>query len=84
MIIISSYKDIFLDLKSNKNGSYLKISERRQSNRNSIFVPASGLNRLSECLLEILDATSSKPQSNQKSTRYVYSIFMSYKCQSHT
>lgn len=43
-------KDVFIDVKSNQNGMYLKISERKDGNRNSILIPASGIKRLAETL----------------------------------
>lgn len=46
-------KDVFVDLKSNQNGAYLKISERNGNNRNSILIPASGIKRLGEVIQEI-------------------------------
>lgn len=46
-------KDLFIDLKQNKNGMYLKISERSRGRRSSIVIPASGLAALSEALAAI-------------------------------
>lgn len=43
-------KDIFVDLKKNKNGTYLKISERNGTTRNTVLIPASGLERLKAVL----------------------------------
>lgn len=47
-------KDIFVDLKRNKNGVYLKISERRSgSGRNTVLIPATGIQRLKAILEEV-------------------------------
>ena len=47
-------KDIFVDLKKNRNGVYLKISERRNGNgRNTILIPASGIHKLKAILEEV-------------------------------
>ena len=52
-------KDIFVDLKRNKNGVYLKISERRSgSGRNTVLIPASGIQRLKTILDEVTKLTS--------------------------
>jgi len=47
-------KDVFVDLKSNQNGVYLKISERNGSNRSSVLIPSSGIHRLGEVIQEII------------------------------
>jgi RNA recognition motif-containing protein len=59
-------KDVFIDLKSNKGGMYLKISERKDGNRNSILVPASGIMRLTETLLELAKKAELKGTSRQQ------------------
>mmetsp|Transcript_3240 Transcript_3240/g.5716 ORF Transcript_3240/g.5716 Transcript_3240/m.5716 type:complete len:280 (-) Transcript_3240:180-1019(-) len=59
-------KDVFIDLKSNKNGMYLKISERKDGSRNSILIPASGISRLSDTLQELVASTNLKGSSKQK------------------
>lgn len=47
-------KDIFVDLKKNKNGFYLKISERRNgSERNTVLIPSSGIQKLRSVLDEV-------------------------------
>lgn len=56
-------KDIFVDLKKNKNGIYLKISERNRSSRNTVLIPASGISRLHKVLEDVL-----KIETNSKST----------------
>lgn len=53
-------KDVFVDLKSNQNGVYLKISERNGSNRNSVLIPSSGIQRLGEVLVEIAHSSEFK------------------------
>mmetsp|Transcript_21696 Transcript_21696/g.31571 ORF Transcript_21696/g.31571 Transcript_21696/m.31571 type:complete len:288 (-) Transcript_21696:147-1010(-) len=53
-------KDVFVDLKSNQNGVYLKISERNGSNRNSILIPSSGIQRLGEVLLDVARSSEYK------------------------
>jgi len=47
-------KDVFIDLKQNKNGKYLKISERNGTNRNTIVIPSSGIQRLKNALDEVI------------------------------
>lgn len=59
-------KDVFIDLKSNKNGMYLKISERKDGSRNSILIPASGISRLTDTLSEIVTSANLKSSSKQK------------------
>jgi RNA recognition motif-containing protein len=53
-------KDVFVDLKSNQNGVYLKISERNGSNRSSVLIPSSGIHRLGEVLQEIIHSKEFK------------------------
>lgn len=59
-------KDVFIDLKSNKGGVYLKISERKDGTRNSILIPASGIKRLVETLQELSASTDLKGAAKQK------------------
>jgi len=59
-------KDVFIDLKSNKGGVYLKISERKDGTRNSILIPASGIKRLVETLQELSASTELKGAAKQK------------------
>lgn len=59
-------KDVFVDLKSNKGGLYLKISERKDGNRNSILIPASGIKRLTETLQEISSNADLKGSSTRR------------------
>ena len=50
-------KDIFVDLKRNRSGVYLKISERNGGSRNTVLIPASGILRLKKVLDEVALAT---------------------------
>ena len=43
-------KDLFVDVKKNDQGVYLKISERNRSNRSTILIPASGVADLRDAL----------------------------------
>lgn len=51
-------KDIFIDLKKNNNGTYLKITERKNGNRNTILIPSSGIVRIKEVLDDVLKLIS--------------------------
>jgi hypothetical protein len=51
-------KDIYVDVKKNKNGIYLKISERNGNSRNTVLIPASGIPRLREKLDEAESAAN--------------------------
>lgn len=55
-------KDIFVDLKKNSNGVYLKLSERNGKSRNTVLIPSSGIARLKAVLDEIMtiSATTNK------------------------
>jgi len=55
-------KDIFVDLKKNRGGVYLKISERNGSGRNTVLIPASGIHKLRNILDEV-SKTSAKVKS---------------------
>jgi RNA recognition motif-containing protein len=46
-------KDIFVDLRQNSSGVYLKLSERNGKNRNTVLIPASGISRLKAVLDEV-------------------------------
>ena len=50
-------KDIFIDLKRNKSGVYLKISERNGSSRNTVLIPISGITRLKKVLDDVSAAS---------------------------
>lgn len=52
-------KDIFIDLKKNKTGVYLKITERSGGNRSSVLIPASSISKLSSILDEVALAAAS-------------------------
>lgn len=47
-------KDLFVDLRRNANGVYLKLSERKGTVRNTVLIPASGILRLKNVLEEAL------------------------------
>lgn len=51
-------KDIFIDLKKNKGGVYLKISERNSGGRNTVLIPASGIARLCSVLDEVVKSVA--------------------------
>ena len=56
-------KDIFVDLKKNNNGTYLKITERKNKSRSTILIPSSGIARLREVLDEVLNLLSPEKAS---------------------
>lgn len=65
-----------MDLKSNQNGVYLKISERNGSNRSSVLIPSSGIHRLGEVIQEIIRSKEFKDStraSGDKGVRYITS-----------
>lgn len=47
-------KDIFVDLKQNSSGMYLKLSERNGKARNTVLIPASGVGKLKSILDDVL------------------------------
>jgi hypothetical protein len=51
-------KDIFVDLKKNRGGVYLKISERNGNGRNTVLMPASGIAKLKAVLEEVSKVNS--------------------------
>jgi hypothetical protein len=54
-------KTLFIDLRRNSTGVYLKLSERRGDKRNSIIIPADGINPLKAALDEAArEITTSK------------------------
>ncbi|KAJ1431855.1 hypothetical protein B484DRAFT_395252 [Ochromonadaceae sp. CCMP2298] len=53
-------KDLFLDLRKNRSGVFLKLSERTGKARNTVIIPASGLTRLKAILTEIDELIQSK------------------------
>jgi len=57
MIRVES-KDLFVDLRKNKGGVYLKLSERYGKSRNSVLIPASGIVKLKNALETILSQVS--------------------------
>lgn len=63
-------KDIFVDLKKNKGGVYLKISERNGGGRNTVLIPASGIPRLKAVLEEVTkESTKVKSVSRERKSR---------------
>jgi hypothetical protein len=46
-------KDVFVDLKQNNSGTYLKICERNGKQRSTILIPAAGISRLSAVIEEV-------------------------------
>lgn len=64
-------KDIFVDLKKNRNGVYLKISERNGSTRNTILIPASGLERLQKVLEDAIQQAKDKGISRVRKQRVI-------------
>lgn len=46
-------KDLFVDLRQNSSGIYLKLSERNGKSRNTVLIPASGISRLKAVLEEV-------------------------------
>jgi hypothetical protein len=63
-------KDIFIDLKRNKAGVYLKVSERNGSVRNTVLIPASGIERLKEILNELSSASENITIKPPKAIRF--------------
>jgi hypothetical protein len=63
-------KDIFIDLKRNKAGVYLKVSERNGSVRNTVLIPASGIERLKEILNEVSSASENITIKPPKAIRF--------------
>ncbi len=47
-------KMFYVDLKSNSNGKYLKISEKSGGRRHNVFLPAPGLHELKSAIEEAL------------------------------
>jgi len=63
-------KDIFVDLKKNRGGVYLKISERGTTGRNTVLIPASGIPRLKAVLDDVAKASSkAKSVSRERKNR---------------
>lgn len=63
-------KDVFVDLKTNKGGMYLKISERKDGLRNSILIPSSGIMRLTEALQEAMGQANGSGGRQNQGVRY--------------
>lgn len=58
-------KDIFIDLRKNENGIYLKLSERRGAMRKTVLIPASGISRLQAVLEEVKDIVNRENAENE-------------------
>lgn len=48
-------KFFFFDLKRNSEGTFLKITEKKDDRRNSIIIPDSGLDEFVEKIKEVVD-----------------------------
>lgn len=46
-------KDLFIDVRRNENGTYLKLSERKGKLRKTVLIPASGIKKLQAALEEV-------------------------------
>ena len=57
-------KFYFFDLKENSEGRYLKITEKKDDRRNSIIIPASGLEEFKEKVEEILSQEATNQEQN--------------------
>lgn len=65
-------KDLFVDLRRNRNGLYIKISERNGMQKNTILFPASGIKLLRDALDEALQhAPQTKRTSKLRKDRAV-------------
>lgn len=53
-------KDIFVDLRRNNNGTYLKLSERTGKMRKTVLIPASGIKKLQGVLEDVLKVVNNK------------------------
>jgi ABC-type hemin transport system ATPase subunit len=60
-------KDIFVDVKKNKGGTYMKISERNGAGRNTVLIPISGLARLREVFDEVSKITGGSGKKGKAS-----------------
>lgn len=56
-------KDIFVDLRRNNNGTYLKLSERTGKMRKTVLIPASGIKKLQGVLEDVLKIVNNKSKS---------------------
>ena len=55
------HKMFYVDLKSNSNGQYLKISEKSGGRRHNVLIPASGLEMLADAVREAREVADSNP-----------------------
>lgn len=64
-VVRMNNKDFFVDLKTNEFGRYVKISERRNGNRNTLLVPVSGLEKLIDALNDAMDVVVASEVDNR-------------------
>jgi len=63
-------KRVFVDVKRNKQGVYLKLSEKGQNgNKNTVLIPATGLKKLRDVFDEALETIVLDPVSAQRRKR---------------
>eukprot|EP01006_Ploeotia_vitrea_P010348 TRINITY_DN26887_c0_g1_i1.p1 TRINITY_DN26887_c0_g1~~TRINITY_DN26887_c0_g1_i1.p1 ORF type:complete len:179 (-),score=10.92 TRINITY_DN26887_c0_g1_i1:115-651(-) len=62
-------KDVFVDVKKNDNGIYLKISERNRNNRSTILIPSSGIEKLRDVLTDALAALPNNNSNNNNNKK---------------
>lgn len=63
-------KDIFIDLRQNSGGMYLKLSERTSKSRSTVLIPAIGIGRLKAALDEVYNISSKHSRvSNERKSR---------------
>lgn len=62
-------KSVFVDLKTNRAGTYLKITEREDGHRNSIIIPSSGIMQLTEALQEAMSQADGSGGRQSQGTR---------------
>jgi hypothetical protein len=69
-------KDIFIDLRSNSSGKYIKLSERRGKFRKTVLIPASGITKLQAALQQVANHVNEADVSESKpaTARYVVSL----------
>lgn len=52
--LVCDYKIFYIDLKENKRGRFLKISEKDSASKRTIIVPFEAIGELSETLKEVV------------------------------
>lgn len=60
-------KDIFIDLRRNRSGVYLKLAERNGKSRSTILMPASGVSKLRKVLEEVEEVLQSTSNHTSRS-----------------